>query len=81
MSKLILPSNIEFNNYKGFVMKVEPLDKDSDDWVGIAVPIDKKLDNVDQFVAEGKSRNEVGQKLEKYVDVYRKSRKQKLTIN
>jgi mevalonate pyrophosphate decarboxylase len=49
--------------------------------VGIAVPIDKKLDNVDQFVAEGKSRNEVGQKLERYVDVYRKSQKQKLTIN
>ena len=81
MSKLILPKKIEFQNYKGFVMKVEPLDKDMDDWVGIAVPIDKKLDNVDQFVAEGKSRNEVGQKLEKYVDIYRKGQKHKLIIN
>lgn len=72
--KLILPTNVEFPEYKGFVIKVEPVD---DEYIGVAVNND--VPKV-VFTERGETRNEVGKKLEGYVDIYRKNQKQKLVI-
>ena len=79
MTKLILPDSIEFNNYKGFIIKVDQIEG-SDKFLGVAMN-EGKGEAKAMFSADGNSRNEVGQKLEKYVDKYRESVKLKLIIS
>jgi hypothetical protein len=80
MTKLILPDSIEFNNYKGFIIKVDQIEGSDDKFLGVAMN-EGKGEAKTMFSAEGNSRNEVGQKLEKYVDKYRESVKPKLIIS
>jgi hypothetical protein len=79
MAKLILPDNIEFNDYKGFVIKVDQVEG-TEIFAGVAINKGQGEAKT-MFTALGKTRNEVGRELEKYVDIYRKSVKPKLTLN
>ena len=80
MTKLILPTSLEFNDYKGFIIKVDQIEGSNDKFLGVAMNKGKGEAKA-MFSAEGNSRNEVGQKLEQYVDKYRESVKPKLIIN
>lgn len=77
MKKLSLPTNVEFKNYKGFVIKVDPLDDSLNEFIGLAIDEEKTC----KFGATGKTRNEVGRELESYIDNYRKFERRKLIVN
>lgn len=77
MRKLSLPTNIEFQNHKGFVIKVDPVDDSLSEFVGLAVNEEKTA----KFVATGKTRNEVGRELERYIDNYRKFERRRLIVS
>lgn len=77
MSNLKLSKSVEFGNYKGFIIKVTPLDDTFSEFAGVAI----NEEHTAKFVATAKTRNECGRQLERYIDVYRKTEKQKLIIN
>jgi hypothetical protein len=79
MSKLILPESIEFNDYKGFTIKVDQIEG-TETFLGVAMN-QGSGESKAMFSAQGNSRNEVGRELEKYIDKYRESVKPKLIIN
>ena len=78
MKKLTVPLHLAFGSYKGFVIRVNPLDDDSlDEFVGVAINEEKTA----KFMATGKTRNGAGQELERYIDEYRKFERRKLIVN
>lgn len=79
MSKLlnlILPTKIELQPYKGFIISVKPVDNSLTEFIGVAQNAEKTA----TFTALANSRNECGRQLENYVDIYRKSEKQQKII-
>lgn len=77
MSNLKVSAKVKFNDYKGFVYNVEPLDDKYNEFVGVALLPDSTI----RFDATGKTRNECGRKLEEYIDMYRKSQPERLIIS
>ena len=89
MAKLIVPTNVEFPEYKGFVIKVDLIEGSSSQYIGLAVEKvgryiileGQRERKQTTFQTTGTDRNEVGRKLQKYVDQYRRSVKERLIIS